>query len=501
MASAIWLLRGDYASFVDGQQKAEIMSRDQWVEWQSFVEWTGMNKDLDMVHALLVFLALRGLGKQEMIARRLPRKHCAPELVVLHLLETKTTASAKLLSDESLVLVTGVLRLQAKFNLAQMLQGENTPHHIEELSQMTSVFHGDKLLKFYLFAIVGFMSGILGNLSMNSSLFMSEENGGNVLLGIQCLQHLHEASPVAIYWNYICARARRLQLAIESPEQLAIARLACLVRVSLEDRETMHQSWNRLTMRERTILTDHFLSDGIRDGAFMFAFLPQFFANCCGNPCIGLSRSLVVLIELICLLRSDGLGETDGIINTIIVNLSDLANFTREVQCAPVFEAVIRHVNFTVSHTETVSVAVTVSVEHWQCANQTSWRDEPHNEVASMLRKLDRKTEASENHLDNLVQWIGPDCSKAGAAFAERHMAERQESQMGSLAPRMDWRSGGSILDLSNTLGREFSDPEPDSSPVIRLHPSSVRLTHAMRCMSNDPEALSDGVVMQRVRL
>lgn len=180
-------------------------------------------------------------------------------------------------------------------------------------------------------------------------------------------------------------------------------------------------------MRERATLTDHFLSDGIREGAFMFSFLPQFFANCRGNPCIGLGRSLVVLIELICLLRSDGLGEAVGDGHTLLVNLADLASFAVDSRCAPVFEAVTRHVRFMVSQAETVTVMVEVTVEHWQCVSQTAWRDEPHNEVASMLRKLDRQAEATENHLDNLVQWLGLDSAKDGAAAEERRVAMQQE--------------------------------------------------------------------------
>ena len=46
------------------------------------------------------------------------------------------------------------------------------------------------------------MSAIRGAESLVSSPFMGEENGGDMLLGIQCLMRLNEAQPHAIYWCY-----------------------------------------------------------------------------------------------------------------------------------------------------------------------------------------------------------------------------------------------------------------------------------------------------------
>jgi len=164
-------------------------------------------------------------------------------------------------------------------------------------------------------------------------------------------------------------------------------------------------TWGGLTSRERAILTEHFLSDGIDDPAFVFAFLPQFFANCRANQVVGLPRALIVLIELIGLVRAEQvtfMGEA-----TITVNLSDLANFAHDVKCSAVFEAVVRHVKIAVSGPD-MAVAATVSLEHWQCVSQTAWQDDPRHEVASMLRRLDRKVEATESNVDSLIHWLRP---------------------------------------------------------------------------------------------
>merc|ERR1712113_1313343 len=85
------------------------------------------------------------------------------------------------------------------------------------------------------------------------------------------------------------------------------------------------------------------------------------------------------------------------------VNLLDLANFAHDVKCPAVFEAVVRHVKITVAGPER-EVVVTVDAKHWHCANQVSWADDPQHEIASMIRRLDRRCEASECHLDALVK-------------------------------------------------------------------------------------------------
>merc|ERR1711920_918119 len=108
---------------------------------------------------------------------------------------------------------------------------------------------------------------------------MDEKNGSNVLLGIKCLRKLSKASPHAIYWGYIGTRTKQLGLRTQQPEEIAIGRMACLNRSSISDRVTIQDAWGMLSHSDRLTLTNHFLADGIIETAFLFTFLPLYFAN------------------------------------------------------------------------------------------------------------------------------------------------------------------------------------------------------------------------------
>ena len=59
LLNVIWLLKGNYLKFVESQPEASRMGAEQWVELQRFVKWTNMS--MDTIHAVLTFLAIRGL--------------------------------------------------------------------------------------------------------------------------------------------------------------------------------------------------------------------------------------------------------------------------------------------------------------------------------------------------------------------------------------------------------------------------------------------------------
>lgn len=397
----LWLLRNDYDAFTSLQSKDRVMSIEQWVQWQDFVRWVGLSDN--MVHAMCVFLAIRGLGKAQILSKKLPLEQRSPENIVMHLLcsESGAVPSASVLNLEMQDLVFSALRVHSKFNMAQMLQGENLPCQVGELQECVGT-EGDTTLKFYLLALVGIMCGIRGTESMESALFMDEENGQNVLLGIQCLKHLEGTRPAAIYWHYICARAERLGLPTSFPEQLAMARLACLVRTSPATKDSLINAWGSLTQKERSLITAHFLADGIEDSAFLFSFLPQFFANSCASAAVGLGRALVVFIELIEHLKMSCVARVDHA--TTIVNLLHLANFVRDVRSSALFEAVVRHVKVVAGHDQTV--IVTLDTDLLQCAGQTVWHDDPKHEVLSTLHKLERRAESAESLLEVLSHGV-----------------------------------------------------------------------------------------------
>eukprot|EP00438_Fugacium_kawagutii_P004331 Skav220063 [mRNA] locus=scaffold1709:139383:161802:- [translate_table: standard] len=120
---------------------------------------------------------------------------------------------------------------------------------------------------------------------------------------IDILQHLLESTPRSIYWAYLCARARALNLPRQTPEDLVLIRIACLMRIHPESQENdvhmLMTAWHRLGEAERQTLTDHFLADGIDEVAFVFDFLPDCVANAIKNPIVTLLGLLEVLEELL----------------------------------------------------------------------------------------------------------------------------------------------------------------------------------------------------------
>lgn len=403
MLSVYWLWKGQYSSFVECQDMNRRMSTELWEELQRFVVWTDMSEV--MVHAMMVFLAIRGLGKAQSFAKMLPREERSPENVVIYMIEwyPEIVPSMGQLSKEMQELVKSALRTHSQFNLAQMLQGENIPSRILVLQGLLKEEEGEQLLKFCLFALLGIMSGLLGTRSLKGSLFMDEKNGCNVVLGIQCLRQLEYASPHAVYWTYIATRAGQLGLGADSPGQLALARLACLIRASSEDCEFLQETWRALTRLEREALTDHFLTDGIHEVAVLFVFLPLYFANSRSNASVGLRRALILLIELLEMLHIEG--YTDRAIGmTVAVNLSDLAEFARDVKSPHIFEVTVGQSNLVHVGQE---LHVLVSTPHWHRVDDRTLSDDPLTTMTRSLNQVARKTVSVESQLDALVRGLG----------------------------------------------------------------------------------------------
>ena len=101
---------------------------------------------------------LRVLANEDILG--LPKEDRGPEQIVRHLIVALPDAvpSVSRLSDCMVDVIDKVLKTTATFNLAQMLQGENIPHSVKSL-QTCMQNESEDVLKFYLLALVGMMSG------------------------------------------------------------------------------------------------------------------------------------------------------------------------------------------------------------------------------------------------------------------------------------------------------------------------------------------------------
>merc|ERR1711963_334728 len=102
--------------------------------------------------AMLVLLAIRGLGKIEAIVRLLPVRMRDPEQSLTKLMTDMPDflPSACLMDDDQKHFISHVLRVNTTFNMNQYLQGENTPGEIEELKKLLKMINDPDVFKSYI---------------------------------------------------------------------------------------------------------------------------------------------------------------------------------------------------------------------------------------------------------------------------------------------------------------------------------------------------------------
>ncbi|CAJ1355387.1 unnamed protein product, partial [Effrenium voratum] len=331
--SILALLKDRYDIFTQPQPPNVKLKDEQWTELQELMTW--IDPDLEQVHAVLVVLAIRALGKSKAVLQQMPRTMRRPERAVLQLMDSERNVvpSVLWLSPRSLTFIEDALAVHELFNLAQMLQGENLPANVAQLRDCIAE-KGQDVFRFYILFLLGFMSGIAAG---QGSRFMNGKNATSVISGIQLLKRLMECSPGAIYWGYLEDRAHKLRIDFHTAEDLVLTRLSCLARVQDEkDYLLLRTSWDALKARERLALTDHFLADGIKEQAFVLEFLPNCMANAKANSTVGLAGLLGVLVDLLNNLNTsiDSMPEMEKVIP---VDLSEMAEFIAVVQNRFVF--------------------------------------------------------------------------------------------------------------------------------------------------------------------
>lgn len=302
-----------------------------------------------------------------------------------------------------------------EFNLAQMLQGENIAASVFQLQAMIRE-KGVDVFKFYVFFLLGFMSGLAGG---TGSRFMNAKNSTAVINGIECLLHVLDSSPEAVYWTFVINRAKHLKLPAESPEDIALVRLACLSRV--QDKFgflQLRMSWELLGMREREVLVSHFLADGINEQALVFEFLPDCMAKAKENKYVSVHVLLEVLVDLIEDLRQLDASKLNvqpsprsGQTKIISIDLADMAEFISTVQNRFVFQTCISKCKIRFSNNRGV---LTMTGDNWGRTH------EPENDT-TMLAYSVKELLQRQKFLHELVAQSSPTASKGGQAAASHY--------------------------------------------------------------------------------
>ncbi|CAK9028889.1 Potassium voltage-gated channel subfamily H member 5 (Ether-a-go-go potassium channel 2) (rEAG2) (Voltage-gated potassium channel subunit Kv10.2) [Durusdinium trenchii] len=373
--SILALVHNRYDMFTQPQAAPVKLRPDQWEELQKMVQV--ISPSLEQLHAVVILLSIRGLGKNKTVLSQVPKDMQRPERAVIHLMDDAqhVVPSVAWLSEAAKKYVHDALHVHETFNLAQMLQGENTPANVRELYQLVNE-QGQSSFNFYMLFLLGFMSGIAGG---EGSRFMNAKNAEGSIAGFCMLQKLLTSQPQEIYWGYMVARAKALYIPFETPEDLVLIRLACLCRLQdAKAHELLKVSWNSLGQFQKKVLTDHFLADGIETQAFVLEFLPMCFANAKTNGLIGLTLLLEVLVELLTNLKQavQGLKEMQMM---HAVDLMDMSEFIAAVQNRFVFQTCVSRCSFKFSGSR---ISVEMTGKNWGRTN------DPDSDLTSLAYEV-----------------------------------------------------------------------------------------------------------------
>ncbi|CAJ1340950.1 unnamed protein product [Effrenium voratum] len=333
--SAIWLLQDSYEQITSLQSPEQRLTRSTWSAIRELINPKGMSSQ-ELI-AVLVLLGLRGLSKNSDFAKLCPpSERRSPEKVLEYAIEGLECymPSIASLDTEALDHVTATVRMLGDFNFAQFLQGENNPHSVWML-QSSIEAEGTNVYKMFLLTHVCILCGVTGAMkrddALYGSLFLNELNGRTVLRALRCLQDIVGQEPQDVFWHYIGSRAEALDMPVQQPAHLVLARLACLTRTLEPQRlQVIQESWAQLADREREALYEIFLLDGHMHKAFIFLYLPLFLTNCTGNEDLGLKCGLQFLVELHHkLIDHRCLNQTGP---TVKVDISSLASLAEDVE-------------------------------------------------------------------------------------------------------------------------------------------------------------------------
>ena len=151
-------------------------------------------------------------------------------------------------------------------------------------------------------------------------------------MGLNSMRAIMEEAPVQVYWDYVRKRGLYVNMVIETPEDLAQARLLCLTRtMSTADCKSLQSAWQRLSQDQRDTLTECLLLDGIEMKCCIFKFLPLYLAHAKGNVNLGLCCGLQAFGVLLKKLTDHGLMSRVER-NVMIVDIEAIANVTKIIK-------------------------------------------------------------------------------------------------------------------------------------------------------------------------
>jgi len=256
-----WLYNGDYISFTACQNPQIKLTKKSFDILKEYVFDKSLKNEKDLMEALIVFTVINDLGKVKSVVNQVKSKTHVEELDHDKILSSALKLSPdlfqsfhKLKDDLKKNLIIG---LEAQFNFAQFVQGENLPANLAGLQKLGSLGEQAALVAtlFNLHALFD-MAGAAAMFSLNGSLVLTEETYHDIMFAIQSVESVINGSSVTeVYCNYMNARGKSLKIIPQNSENRAILRLCCMSRYHEEqEAKTILDSiqnlpsdtWNRL---------------------------------------------------------------------------------------------------------------------------------------------------------------------------------------------------------------------------------------------------------------
>ena len=295
MLSVFWVVADRYDDFIQGQPDHDKLSLTSWKKIRS---WMGsMLTTPESVDAMLCLMAIHDLGKLKDFRNDLAKHYKDHDAAMRYNMTTTPEVLPSLcrLPDTFQQIVKSALGLD--FNFGQFLQAENLPANLCAIKELIAT-KGEETLTFYLFHIFADMAGIMGAVSLEGSVFMTETMYSNFALGIDALSELSWRSLVEEVYDGFLERRSRGQQLIWNRE---LVRLACLSRVFDPHGAAMvRRAWEGLDSPSRDRLGDHLSRTGLkgRHPAFLLYYAPAFMENAKRNPNLGLEEAMRFLLRI-----------------------------------------------------------------------------------------------------------------------------------------------------------------------------------------------------------
>jgi len=388
MLCVFWLATDRFDEFVKSQAPNQRVTKGNWKKLQDFVTWIGIRDNIEWIHGMLVYLAVKGLGRSKNLTLQLPSQSQQPDAAVTRLLERSRNVvpSVLQLDEGTLELLISVSSMHECFMFGQFLQAENTPLSLQLLQQKALENNDVPAYKLFLFSALAMMTGIGAREGCTGSPFLNDVACQSVLFGLEALRHLQARTCQEVYWSYLCSWGLMLDLPSTSLEDLALLRFACICRTRGYDAlRSVLASWASLDAADRESITEFFLADGIHYHACLFSYLPDCFAHAHKNTRVGLDSMLTLLVELVEITWTQLAVST--LPHQVTVNLADLAAFTMAVRSRSVFFSCLEHAKIT--NLGNGHYALNMTSKNWSRTEEVSNHDLG---VSRTLRKLVRNT-------------------------------------------------------------------------------------------------------------